>query len=78
MNKKIIEVIYEVLKLEKVEIDADTDLSEIGLTSISLINVIVELEDRLDFEFNDDDLLLENLNTVRKIEECVENSINET
>lgn len=78
MNKKIIEVIYEVLKPEKVEIDADTDLSEIGLTSISLINVIVELEDRLDFEFNDDDLLLENLNTVRKIEECIENSINET
>jgi len=79
MKEKIIEFLNNMLntdeKENKINITEDLDLSEVGLTSINLINLIVYLEDTFEFDFNDDELLLENLNTVIKIEECVNKTL---
>lgn len=75
MKEQIIKVMQDVLHIENPQIDGDKDLSELGLTSISLINIIVGLEDCLDFEFDEEDLLLDNLNTINKIEKCVEKTL---
>jgi len=79
MKEKIIEFLNNMLNAEenenKINIKEDLDLSEIGLTSINMINLIVYLEDTFDFDFDDDELLLENLNTVTKIEECVNKTL---
>ena len=79
MKEKIVEFLNNMLNTEenenKINITEDLDLSEIGLTSINMINLIVYLEDTFDFDFDDDELLLENLNTVTKIEECINKTL---
>ena len=79
MKENIIEFLSNMLNTElsenKILIVDDLDLSEVGLTSINLINLIVHLEDTFSFDFDDDDLLLENLNTVTKIEECINKTL---
>lgn len=73
MKEKITEFLNNMLETQEknIVIKDDLDLSEIGLTSINLINLIVYLEDTFDFEFDDEELLLENLNTISKIETSV-------
>lgn len=71
MREEIINVLEGMLLIDKLNIEVGQDLSEIGLTSLMLISLIVELENKLNFEFNDDDLLFDNLNTIEKIEACV-------
>ena len=75
MKEQIVKILQIIFKDENLQISEDADLSELGLTSISLINAIVELEDYFDFEFNDDDLLVDQLNTVNKIEECIKKNL---
>lgn len=56
--------------LDKVNItmdEADADLSQFGLESISFINLIVGLEERFDCEIPDSLIVFSELNTINKI-----------
>jgi len=45
----------------------NTDLREYGLDSISSIELIVMIEDEFNISVEDDDLLIDNFNTLEKI-----------
>lgn len=51
------------ITIEQVE----NDLSELGLDSVSFIRLIVSLEEEYSIEFEDENLILSNMNTVKKI-----------
>ena len=75
MKEEIREFIFQLLSGEnnrnRIEINDDTDLSILGLTSINLIKVIIFVEDKYDVELDDEYLLVEKLNTVNKIVDCI-------
>lgn len=71
--------IKEVVGLENAEnILGDKDLRDDGLDSLNAIELIVELEMEFAIEFDEDDLLVERINTVEKIVELVKKYIERT
>lgn len=48
-------------------IDENEDFSVHGMTSISAIQLVVMLEEKYEFEFKDEDLLLDKFNTYKKL-----------
>lgn len=77
MKEKILSIVNEVLENEQeIIIDDNMDLSELGMTSINMISIVIQIEEELGIEFNDDDLILDNLNTVQKLVENVEKARN--
>ena len=73
MKEKILSIVNAVLENEKdMDIDDNVDLSELGMTSISMISLVIQIEEELGIEFNDDDLVLDNFDTIKKIVANVE------
>lgn len=75
MEKKIRDFISEVIEFGQGEIDSidlDTDLVEYGLDSINAIELIVRLEEEFEIEVDDDDLLIDNINTINKLISIIE------
>lgn len=74
MNEKIIEILVNVLKLEgdSQMIGEDDDLIEIGLNSLNAIEIVVNLENEFDIQVDDDDLLIDNLASVKLLRELIE------
>jgi acyl carrier protein len=60
------ELIEESINKE-VHLAMKTDLTKEGMNSLTLIEMIVELEDQLSIEILDDDLTLENFSTIESI-----------
>lgn len=54
------------------EVEADAELKQSGFDSVLIMQLIVELEQSYDIEFDDDDMLQENFSTIRKIAERIE------
>lgn len=54
------------------QLDLDVDLTEYGLDSIAFIRMIVMLEEEFNVLFPDESMLLEELNTVKKIEDMLQ------
>jgi acyl carrier protein len=76
MEKKIREFISELIKLERNAVDSidlDADLIEFGLDSLNSIELIVRLEDEFDIEIDDNDLIIDNINTLNKLINIVQN-----
>lgn len=48
-------------------IGAEDDLSRLGFNSLEFINVVIALENAYGFELNDNELIMENFNTLSKI-----------
>lgn len=72
MEKITIENVLEILNsnIENAKItleQLDSDLSELGLDSITFIQVIVSLEEEFECEIPDSKLLISEMNTVNKI-----------
>lgn len=57
--------LLEILSLP--DIDHDTNLLESGMDSMNFIRLVVELEDQFDIEVDDEDIILENFETVNNI-----------
>ena len=76
MEKKIREFISELIKLGRNAVDSidlDADLIEFGLDSLNSIELIVRLEDEFDIEIDDNDLIIDNINTLNKLINIVQN-----
>lgn len=52
-------------------IEEDELLSEYGLNSLGTMEVVVAIEDAYDIEIEDDDLIVEELGTLRKLNQLV-------
>lgn len=53
------------------EIDHDSQLLDLGVDSITFIRLVVDLEDKFDFEVDDEDITLDNFATLSKILELL-------
>lgn len=75
----IIKILIAALKRDESEftnITDDTDLREHGLDSITSIETIVMLEEEFDISVDDDDLYIENFNTLGKVIQLVNKCMN--
>ncbi|GKS12692.1 hypothetical protein YDYSY3_36920 [Paenibacillus chitinolyticus] len=63
---QVISCVNEILQT-KDPITPETDLFLLGLDSVTAVNLIVSLEGVFGITFNDDELIVENFSTVRKI-----------
>jgi acyl carrier protein len=70
---KIREIIDKNCELTKriQEIRIDDELQNYGMDSLSVIRVIVEIEEDFEFEFNDEDLVIDNFKSVDKLVDYV-------
>ncbi|WP_339801547.1 acyl carrier protein [Paenibacillus sp. FSL R5-0744] len=53
------------------ELELDESLNSVGLNSLRLIAMIVDLEEKFDIEFADEEMLYENFSTMRTIFEQI-------
>jgi methoxymalonate biosynthesis acyl carrier protein len=70
----LLDILERVLKQEREvleSIEPDDDLIEYNLNSILVVELVVELEIVYGIEIDDDDLLTENVSTLRRIQELV-------
>lgn len=70
MKKEIMEIVRKTIELEDSvtnETLASSDLMVLGMNSIMAIQIIVLLESEFNIEFDDEDLLLENVDSIEKI-----------
>lgn len=79
IEQSLRKIIMELLELTKPveEIANDDDLTKLGMNSISAIELVVEVEDKYDFEFNDEDLLVDNFKTIERLANYIEKRIGE-
>lgn len=79
-NTETIEYIREVLESEELlegPVDAiadDQDLYEVGLTSLTAVQLILAVEERLGFVFPDEVLNRESFHSIRTIAELVDSA----
>ncbi len=69
-KEKILQCLYEVAEADEKTISSikeSTDLSELGIDSLKLVSLIVELEERLGIEILDSDLIFEKFETVERM-----------
>ena len=71
----ITSIISSVSGAEESSIAEEAVLREIGINSIMFIEIIVKLEQKLEFEFDNDDLAIEHIKTVRDLFKLVEKNI---
>ena len=78
IEKKLINIIKHCDdSVDTKEINNKTDLvNDLGFDSISIIQLVVELENEFDIEINDEYLLIEYLSPFKSLIEIINNSIN--
>ncbi|GGI46463.1 hypothetical protein GCM10008018_17220 [Paenibacillus marchantiophytorum] len=78
--EKIVELVAMVFRLEVDHVKRlprDESLSRIGLDSINCMEIVVNIEEEFSIVFNDEELLLDNLNTLDKLIYMVEQKTGE-
>jgi acyl carrier protein len=78
MENKLKELIKEISdnRLNKEDINDDTNLLEdIGLDSIQIMNLVVEIEAQFEIEIGDDDLIMDKLAVFGNLKTLVINSV---
>lgn len=65
------------LDFETVDVTMDTNLREIGVDSITLMQLIVLIEEKYGIEIEDDDIVEDNWETISRIMSTVEKYINQ-
>ena len=67
--EEIKEIIVQVLEVESDRnIDSEESLKKIGLNSITLVNIVLEMEKKFGIEILDEDLVGSNFRTIADIE----------
>ena len=68
IKEEVIKIISEMVEgIDFTEAQADSDLTELGMDSISFIQVIVQIEETFECEIPDSKLLIAEMNTLNKI-----------
>lgn len=82
MNKneiieKMLNIIQTCIGIKIYQNQFDEDLANMGIDSISFIQIIVALEEELDIEIPDEKLLLTEMNTFSKMVDVISAVLNE-
>lgn len=78
LEKKIREKLMEIMELDDVgKISLEEDLREYGMDSLNAIELVVALEMEFEMKFDEDDLLVDNLCTIQKLQDAVKKYVNE-
>lgn len=75
MEEVVKGLLKDVLDLDEETMDSigpDSDLLEVGLDSLKAIELVVYIEDNYDILISDDDLLIENMSSIKKIIEMID------
>ena len=75
MEEKLREILAEALGLSMEDaqnLDRDADLTQLGLDSMTCVEVVVNLEDAFGIAVEEADLLVENMSTVGRLKKLVE------
>lgn len=75
MVQKLIEIVATFLELSedvKDTIKEDTDLMELGLDSMTCVEMVVNLEDEFGITVDEEDLLVENMASISALVQLVE------
>ena len=75
MNHKVINVISEITSLPTSEIALEDNLSNIGIGSLKIVELIIRLEQELDIKFDDGELDPSKLIKVKNVLELTEKYI---
>ena len=76
IEKIIRDKIREILEIENADKMAKAeDLKEYGMDSLNAIELIVALEMEFAIEFNEEDLLVDNLCTIQKLKDVVKKNL---
>lgn len=74
LEKEVLQIVANVLKASEevaATVDWETPLHTIGLDSLNCVEVIVMLEEKFDIVFEDEELMIDRLNTVRKLTDTI-------
>lgn len=80
IKEKIIECIALVLRVDIADLKnlpGDQSLRLVGMDSLNSVDVIVNIEQELNISFNDNELMMDNINTVNKLVKIVEQKVAE-
>lgn len=66
-EKKILNILGDILEIEDFKIDVVTNLSTIGLDSLSAIKTLIKIEEVFSIELDDADLIIENAESISKL-----------
>lgn len=69
--KKILSQVGEINKDEIETLTGDSDLRNIGIDSLTSIELVVKLEESFDISIGDDDLSVDNVSTINAIIELI-------
>lgn len=73
MDERLKEIIMTVLELsEDIELNEDTDLTALGLDSMTCVEVVVNLEEEFGVTVEEEDLLVENMASINCIKKLLE------
>lgn len=78
LAERIENIILTVLKIEPEiikELSPDETLNRIGVDSVNFIEIVISLEEEFNIAFEDDELLLQNLNTINKLKNVISNKL---
>lgn len=80
MENRIKEIVVEILKLEEGQasiLEKDNDLLQLGLDSLTSVEIVVNLENEFDIIIDDEDLLVENMGTIQLLMNLVSKYLEE-
>ncbi|MGG0208485.1 acyl carrier protein [Bacillus mycoides] len=72
-QEEIIEKVKEILcscipkHIPKEQLTIESELQNLGITSLRYVKIITEIEEAFDFEFNDEDLVLGKFKTINSL-----------
>lgn len=72
IKERVLEIIRSKASVRIEDIDYKDNLRDIGIDSIMLVELIIELEDCFNIQINDSDLNTESLRTINSLIELVE------
>lgn len=71
MEKEIMKIMAAMSLLDEDEVTEDDILTDIGIDSLKIVEVIMEIEDHFNITFDDSDLNPEALTTVKSVIDLV-------
>lgn len=75
MERQLIEIVASVLELSEMDVESiteDTDFCELGLDSMTCVEVVVCLEEEFGITVEEEDLLVENMSSIANLIKLVE------
>lgn len=71
ITDEVVQRVKQTLKIQR-DLDLDEDLTALGMNSMDLMTLGIDLEDFYSIEFHSEELLFKNFSTIRKIVELID------